>query len=202
MTRIRQQFNPSTLKAMRDIATGKTMTVDLDVADNPCECPSGSTPKFVDVTFSGIKYGSTDCCWNAICPLGNSVALLTNPNTTWRIKYNGKVGDVCTWIKNFTINHRVWANDDCTGETFDSDMAFTLQLDLDIGTSGLILTFDSGFWVPECYWWTPGIFTGTGIVESGCVNDTITNDWSSCKDNGTGGPAAWAFDGTATIAQV
>ncbi len=89
------QFNPSTLKASYNSATGKAQMI-TPIVINCVHCANEAAPLEIDLTFSGI----TDCiCWVAApwaCTPGGQAAAL---NGTHRLVWDSG----CVWKKVFAF---------------------------------------------------------------------------------------------------
>lgn len=203
MTRKKLLFNSSVLKPLFNSTEKKLlMSEDLDVSGDPCGC--GPTPKYVDITISGIT----------ICPCENFLAgkswLFTgNPNNTYRIQYTGKAGDICKWEANGPIiNCKVFHESAiCEDPIFREDND-TLVVYLELDTSTDIVTIEirgdksCKTVLGEKQW----IFNGSASVESGCVNVTINNNYAEedCWTWEDNQPQEWilGWGGTVEVKEV
>jgi len=191
MTRIRVQRNPSTGKVMRNTATGKVMTVDLDVAGDPCGC--SPTPKYVNITLSGL----VACCYTI---LGHSWQTTGPLSGTWHLEYAGKAGDICSWSNDHDLRAKWWtASDACDVTTQNEwDRQYRLKLLLDTVADTVELQWYNIEEQEMVHWRV--LFLGSADVVSECVNATINNTLE-CEEV-WGVYMGMATDGSAIVAQV
>ena len=207
---VKIQYNPSTGKASYNPATGKVQVLNIGgPAPTPCEHCSGTTPRFLRATFSGITIPSVDSCCDA-GSTGRKVTQIIDPNgayileeifvtvgCTWRFQ---SVGD-----PNYaTVERR--NSSDCSGsiiETLNHDKIdvfvrkvnaddFIIQLRYDYSGSSPLrnMLFD---------------FQGEPEIDSGCLNLTdIPNDQTSilCSNPSTPSFEHMGSGGTVTVEEI
>ena len=196
-TTIRQQFNPSTLKASYNPETKKAQVLKM-----VCEwCDDGRMPAWIDVTMSELV-DYPDCCGPGVysdrAVTGSCASVC---NGTRRVPYNSE----CLYSKSFSVSGPQIEIYNSTNETC---VGLYSQLDF-VTLTILVYLLETGVTIkyrlrqsPHMYeiWPFIGTITYTGEDECGNTNNTAENDLVICAASGYGPMIPCPSTGTVSIA--
>lgn len=188
----RVQFNPSTLKVMRNVATGKVMTVTWD----DCEyCDTGKTPRRLQIVFSDVANCSCKAgVGDSVLPVGFAECI----NGTHILNQSD---NACVWINQIScdpvpITRWYWEEEDCTGDWGTLSSCGDIQIYVTREETQIKV------WC-VCVSSMLTVFYGTTESISNCVEGTVNNA-TVCWENSAvgGGYSDICSDGSCVITEL